>query len=70
MDYQDMLDQSEERTRYWIGVVSESHVRGNRNWGYAFRYGHFEIKREDFLVIAEAMLGGSDMIQQRTVKSL
>lgn len=163
MDYQDMLDRLEERTRYWIGVVSESHVklgveggfaqlchgksaplrrmregdwliyysprtnlksgealqaftamgqvvndqvyeypmtasfvpfrrdiryvpsqevkiarlldrlsftRGNRNWGYAFRYGHFEIKREDFLVIAEAMLGGSDMIQQRTVKSL
>ncbi|WP_371860416.1 EVE domain-containing protein [Paenibacillus lautus] len=163
MDYQDMLDRLEERTRYWIGVVSESHVklgveggfaqlchgksaplrrmregdwliyysprtnlksgealqaftamgqvvndhvyeyhmtasfvpfrrdiryvpsqevkiarlldrlsftRGNRNWGYAFRYGHFEIKRGDFLVIAEAMLGGSDIIQQRSVKAL
>lgn len=152
VDYQDVLEQLKERTRYWIGVVSESHVklgveggfaqlchgklaslgrmregdwliyysprtemksgetlqaftaigqvvndrvyeypmtasfvpyrrdiryvpsqavkiaclldqlsftRGNRNWGYAFRYGHFEIKREDFLMIAEAMLAGS-----------
>ncbi|MBX4151910.1 EVE domain-containing protein [Paenibacillus lautus] len=47
-----------------------SFTRGNRNWGYAFRYGHFEIKREDFLMIAEAMLGGSDMIQKRAIKSL
>lgn len=163
VDYQDVLEQLEERTRYWIGVVSESHVklgveggfaqlchgksaslrrmregdwlvyysprtdlksgealqaftaigqvvndrvyeyqmtasfvpyrrdiryvpgqevkiaslldqlsftRGKRNWGYAFRYGHLEIKREDFLMIAEAMLGGSDMIPQRTVNSL
>ncbi|WP_251036213.1 hypothetical protein [Paenibacillus sp. ISL-20] len=47
-----------------------SFTRGKRNWGYAFRYGHLEIKREDFLMIAEAMLGGSDMIPQRTVNSL
>jgi len=33
-----------------------SFTRGNRNWGYSFRYGHFEIGREDFLTIASAML--------------
>ncbi|MFX3632866.1 MAG: EVE domain-containing protein [Candidatus Pristimantibacillus sp.] len=33
-----------------------SFTRGNRNWGYSFRYGHFEISREDFLTIASAML--------------
>ncbi len=32
-------------------------TRGNRNWGNNFRYGHFEIEVEDFLTIAEAMLG-------------
>ncbi|MFC4303707.1 EVE domain-containing protein [Cohnella boryungensis] len=30
-------------------------TRGKRNWGYPFRTGHFEIGREDFLTIAEAM---------------
>lgn len=47
-----------EQSRFWIGVVSASHVKcgGNRNWGYSFRYGHFEISREDFLTIASAML--------------
>ncbi|GKS11802.1 hypothetical protein YDYSY3_28020 [Paenibacillus chitinolyticus] len=30
-------------------------TRGKRNWGYPFRTGHFEIDREDFLTIAEAM---------------
>ncbi|SEB82905.1 EVE domain-containing protein [Paenibacillus sp. GP183] len=33
-----------------------SFTRGNRNWGYTFRTGHFEIRSEDFLIIAEAML--------------
>ncbi|MBT2291341.1 EVE domain-containing protein [Paenibacillus albidus] len=33
-----------------------SFTRGNTNWGYSFRYGHFEIGREDFLTIASAML--------------
>ncbi|MEC0372127.1 EVE domain-containing protein [Paenibacillus chibensis] len=33
-----------------------SFTRGNRNWGYAFRYGQFEISREDFMIIAGAML--------------
>jgi len=33
-----------------------SFTRGKRNWGYSFRYGQFEISREDFLTIASAML--------------
>lgn len=42
-------------------LLSElSFTRGNRNWGYKFRYGHFEIEREDFLTIAAAMLGDGD----------
>ncbi|QTH46908.1 EVE domain-containing protein [Cohnella sp. LGH] len=33
-----------------------SFTRGNRNWGYPFRYGHFEISLEDFMTISSAML--------------
>lgn len=33
-----------------------SFTRGNPNWGYSFRYGQFEIDREDFLTIASVML--------------
>ncbi|WP_379156312.1 EVE domain-containing protein [Paenibacillus sp. sgz5001063] len=33
-----------------------SFTRGNQNWGYSFRYGHFEISPEDFQTIAGAML--------------
>ncbi|WP_371915968.1 EVE domain-containing protein [Paenibacillus sp. P3E] len=40
-----------------------SFTRGNRNWGYSFRYGHFEIGREDFLIIASAMLEPSLQIE-------
>jgi hypothetical protein len=35
-----------------------SFTRGNRNWGYRFRTGHFEIGKEDFLTIARSMLNG------------
>ncbi|RUS46752.1 EVE domain-containing protein [Cohnella sp. AR92] len=35
-----------------------SFTRGQRNWGYPFRTGHFEISREDYRTIAEAMRGG------------
>lgn len=38
-------------------------TRGNRNWGYHFRYGHFEVGFEDFLTIADAMLGDVEGIQ-------
>lgn len=38
-----------------------SFTRGNRNWGYSFRYGHFEIGREDFLTIASAMLSNEQI---------
>ncbi|MDP4171415.1 MAG: EVE domain-containing protein [Bacillota bacterium] len=43
-----------------------SFTRGNRNWGYSFRYGHFEIGREDFLMIAGAMLGDAEYITKWT----
>jgi hypothetical protein len=32
-----------------------SFTKGNKNWGYPFRLGHFEINHEDFLIIAQAM---------------
>lgn len=32
-------------------------TKGKRNWGYSFRFGQFEISREDFLTIANEMLG-------------
>ena len=32
-------------------------TRGMAGWGMAFRYGHREISRADFVVIARAMLG-------------
>ncbi|WP_406795531.1 MULTISPECIES: EVE domain-containing protein [Brevibacillus] len=38
-------------------------TRGNRNWGYQFRYGHFEVGFEDFLTIAGAMIGDVEGIQ-------
>ncbi|PWK16521.1 EVE domain-containing protein [Tumebacillus permanentifrigoris] len=39
-----------------------SFTQGVKNWGYPFRFGHLEISRQDFRVIANAMLnevGGS-----------
>lgn len=33
-------------------------TRGNPNWGYKFRFGHFELSEADFRTIAEAMLPG------------
>ncbi len=32
-------------------------IRDSRRWGYAFRFGHLEIGRDDFERIARAMLG-------------
>lgn len=31
-------------------------TKGRRNWGYSFRFGQFEINREDFMTIANEML--------------
>ncbi|MEH7098053.1 EVE domain-containing protein [Neobacillus vireti] len=33
-----------------------SFTRGVKNWGYSFRFGHFEIMEEDFRIIADIML--------------
>lgn len=66
MGYQDVVTRLGERTRYWIGVVSESHVK----LGVCLSLWAFRDQTRGFLMIAEAMLGGSDMIQKRTIKSL
>lgn len=34
-----------------------SFIKNKSKWGYAFRFGHFEIPRYDFEIIAEKMLG-------------
>ena len=34
-------------------------TRGNTNWGYKFRFGHFRISRHDFERIASAMILGA-----------
>ncbi|WKE64048.1 EVE domain-containing protein [Gallaecimonas kandeliae] len=34
-----------------------SFIRDKGRWGYAFRFGHLEIPRADFELIAKAMLG-------------
>ncbi len=34
-----------------------SFIRDPVHWGYAFRFGHLEISRADFELIAEQMLG-------------
>lgn len=39
-----------------------SFTRANPHWGYSFRYGHFEIGREDFLTIASAMLSYGQIV--------
>jgi hypothetical protein len=33
-----------------------SFTRGVKNWGYLFRFGHFEISEQDFRIIADTML--------------
>ncbi len=44
-----------------------SFTSGNRNWGYSFRYGHFEVGRADFLTIAGEMLCNAEDISKLTV---
>lgn len=34
-----------------------SFIKDSKRWGYAFRFGHFEITRDDFELISFAMLG-------------
>jgi len=41
-------------------VRSLSFVRDKRRWGAAFRAGFFRVSRDDFAVIAQAMLGRVD----------
>ncbi len=32
-------------------------IKDKRRWGYAFRFGHLEIQREDFEILSMGMLG-------------
>lgn len=41
-----------------------SFTKGKRNWGYTFRFGHFEISREDFRIIADEMLSNMENIMK------
>jgi hypothetical protein len=38
-------------------VEALSFIRDPKRWGYVFRFGHFEMSREDFELIAGQMLG-------------
>jgi len=38
-------------------VEQLSFIRDPKRWGYVFRFGHFEMSREDFELIAGQMLG-------------
>ena len=38
-------------------VEKLSFIRDPKRWGYVFRFGHFEMSREDFELIASQMLG-------------
>lgn len=39
-----------------------SFTRGQKNWGYRFRFGHIEISQQDFQVIANSMLNSEEGI--------
>lgn len=41
--------------RPWIEQMS--FIKDKTNWGYVFRFGHIEIPKSDFDLIASAMLG-------------
>lgn len=41
---------------------------GNRNWGFTFRRGHFEIGAEDFMTIVTSMLDGEEQALSEILK--
>jgi len=45
-------------------VDALSFIKNKRQWGYAFRFGHLEIPRVDFELIAVRMLGRVPVQQQ------
>jgi len=48
-------------------VPSLSFIKNKKSWGYLFRFGMFQIPREDFEKIASVMIrGGKDMESART----
>ena len=51
----DFINASEVSIRPLIERLS--FIKNKHSWGYSFRFGHLEIGREDFSIIADAMLG-------------
>ncbi len=50
------IDYVDGQSAHIRGLLSQlSFTQDNRNWGYLFRRGQFEIKADDFRIIAEAM---------------
>lgn len=43
-------------------------TRGNRNWGFPFLRGHFEIGAEDFMTIVTSMLDGEEQALSEILK--
>ncbi|WP_148931728.1 EVE domain-containing protein [Paenibacillus methanolicus] len=44
-------------------------TRGKLNWGYAFRFGQFEIGIEDFQTIARSMLGDAGYTNEQSERN-
>jgi hypothetical protein len=40
-----------------------SFTKGNKNWGYLFRTGHFEINQEDFRTIIKEMVSAEEIYE-------
>ncbi len=54
-------------------LINQLNFIQNKNlWGYGFRFGHIEILREDFELIAQQMLGWQEFLQstQAMISSL
>ena len=51
-------------------VEKLSFIRDPKRWGYVFRFGHFEMSREDFELISRRMLGDVPDAAQRTPMQL
>lgn len=51
IDYFDVLESS-----IYPLLNSLDFTKGNNNWGFKFRFGHFELSKKDFLLIKNKML--------------
>jgi EVE domain len=51
------FEQSAQSASILPMVAQLSFIKDPKRWGYPFRFGHFEMSRTDFEVIAQALLG-------------